>query len=66
MRALLLSLLLVTAAWAATSPWQRLEDDGVHDPKNPAIGLLQQPGEALAALPRDTAGNLVRWVQAIA
>ncbi|MGY0195496.1 c(7)-type cytochrome triheme domain-containing protein [Leptothrix sp. BB-4] len=47
------------------SPWTALADDGLHDPRNPAIGLLQQPAEALAALPRDTAGNQVRWVQAL-
>jgi c(7)-type cytochrome triheme protein len=53
------------AAWAAPSLWARLENDGVHDPRSPAIGLLQQPGEALSPLPRDTAGNLVNWVKAI-
>jgi c(7)-type cytochrome triheme protein len=50
---------------AATSPWLRLENDGLHDPKNPAIGLLQQPADALSALPRDSAGNMVNWVKAI-
>jgi hypothetical protein len=29
------------------------------------MALLQQPAEALAGLPRDTAGNMVRWVQAL-
>jgi c(7)-type cytochrome triheme protein len=53
------------AAWAAPELWQRLEKDGVHDPRGPAIGLLQQPAEALEPLPRDTAGNLVNWVRAI-
>jgi len=57
--------LAAAAAWAAPSLWQRLEADGVHDPANPGLALLQQPGDALQALPRDTAGNLVRWVQAI-
>lgn len=52
-------------AHASTDLWQRLEADGVHDPRSPAIGQLQQPGEALSTLPRDTAGNLVRWVQAL-
>lgn len=50
---------------ASTGPWVPLEKDGVHDPSGPGIKLLQQPGEALSALPRDTAGNLVRWVQAL-
>ncbi len=62
---MLLLVMLAMAAWAAPGLWQRLEADGVHDPKSPAIGLLQQPAEALALLPRDTAGNLVNWVQAI-
>jgi c(7)-type cytochrome triheme protein len=56
---------LAGLAWAATSLWQRLENDGLHDPKSPAIGLLQQPAEALAPLPRDTAGNMVNWVKAL-
>ncbi|MFM2065716.1 MAG: hypothetical protein RLZZ584_625, partial [Pseudomonadota bacterium] len=42
-----------------------LAADGVHDPRGPAITQLQQPGEALAALPPDSAGNQVRWVQAL-
>jgi len=60
-----LLLLAVAAAVAATSLWARLEQDGVHDPRSPAIGVLQQPAEALQALPRDSAGNLVNWVKAI-
>ena len=64
-RALVSLSLVAVAAWAAPSLWQRLEADGVHDPDGPAIGLLQQPGEALSTLPRDTAGNLVSWVKAI-
>jgi c(7)-type cytochrome triheme protein len=59
------ALLVAGFAWAATSLWQRLERDGIHDPRSPAIGLLQQPGEALDPLPRDGAGNLVNWVKAI-
>jgi c(7)-type cytochrome triheme protein len=64
-RAFVLAALIGAAAWAAPSLWAPLEKDGLHDPKNPALGLLQQPGDALAALPRDSAGNLVRWVEAI-
>ena len=65
-----LAVLLALAAVAALAqgtggPWKRLENDGVHDPASPAIRVLQQPAEALAALPPDTAGNMVRWVQAI-
>jgi c(7)-type cytochrome triheme protein len=55
-------------AWAAQAQaptWLPLERGGVHDPKNPGLRLLQQPAEALAPLPRDTAGNGVNWVKAI-
>jgi len=62
----LLALALAGAALAgAPSLWQRLEADGIHDPRNPGLALLQQPAEALAPLPRDSAGNLVDWVRAI-
>jgi len=47
------------------SPWKPLARDGVHDPRGPAIGVLQEPAEALAALPGDSAGNLVNWIRAI-
>ena len=63
--AALILLSLATLAVAATSLWPRLQDDGVHDPRSPAMAVLQQPAEALAPLPRDTAGNLVNWVQAL-
>jgi c(7)-type cytochrome triheme protein len=53
------------AVLAAPTLWVRLENDRVHDPRSPAIALLQQPGVALSPLPRDTAGNLVDWVKAI-
>ncbi|MDH3321276.1 MAG: hypothetical protein OEO84_16515 [Betaproteobacteria bacterium] len=45
--------------------WRPLAMDGVHDPKSPALGLLQEPGEALSKLPPDTAGNQVAWVRAL-
>lgn len=45
--------------------WLTLERDGVHDPKSPAMKQLQQPGEALAPLAPDTAGNKVRWMEAL-
>jgi c(7)-type cytochrome triheme protein len=57
---------LAATALAASAPiWRPLEKDGIHDPRGPGITLLQQPAEALAVLPRDTAGNMVRWVQAL-
>ena len=45
--------------------WYPLAKDDVHDPSSPAIGLLQEPGEALSRLPPDTAGNQVAWVRAL-
>jgi c(7)-type cytochrome triheme protein len=56
---------VVGLALAAPALWQRLEKDGVHDPKGPGIALLQHPGDALSLLPRDSAGNRVNWVRAI-
>jgi len=50
---------------APASPWRRLEDDGLHDPTNPALSLLQQPAEALAELPPAKDGNHVDWVAAL-
>jgi c(7)-type cytochrome triheme protein len=64
--AVVLSLLLGCAGAAlADGEWAPLRKDGIHDPKGPAIKQLQEPGDALAKLPPDTTGNLVRWVQAI-
>lgn len=45
--------------------WQSLAEDGIHDPSNPALSLLQQPAEALSALPRAEEGNQVDWVAAL-
>lgn len=47
------------------SPWKRLESDGIHDPSNPALPLLQQPEEALSTLPPALEGNNVDWVKAL-
>ncbi len=59
-------MLAIGGAFAAVPPlWRALANDGVHDPRAPGLAQLQQPADALAALPRDTAGNLVRWVDAI-
>lgn len=57
--------LLVDASGATASKWTPLAKDDLHDPKGPAITLLQEPGEGLSALPPDKVGNLVNWVQAI-
>jgi c(7)-type cytochrome triheme protein len=61
----LLALALAAGALAQSSAWLPLAKDGVHDPRNPGLAQLQQPAEALAPLPRDSAGNLVRWVDAL-
>ena len=45
--------------------WMPLSRDGVHDPKAPGIGQLQEPREALSKLAPDSAGNQVRWMEAL-
>lgn len=45
--------------------WVPLAQDGIHDPKGPAVKIKQEPAEALSKLTPDTAGNQVRWVQAL-
>lgn len=60
-----LGMVVALAQTAPRLPWTPLAQDGLHDPRNPGLSLLQQPAEALAPLPRDTAGNRVRWVQAL-
>ncbi len=64
-RLILISLLGATLAHAE---WADLANDGIHDPDNPALEVMQNPGESLSQLPRDEAGevgNKVRWVQAL-
>ncbi|NOY62346.1 MAG: cytochrome c3 family protein [Gammaproteobacteria bacterium] len=39
-------------------------EDGIHDPNNPAVEVLQPPVEAMAGFPRDSAG-IVDWVKAL-
>jgi len=65
--ATILLLALAAAAWAQPDlrRWLPLAKDGLHDPANPAIRELQEPREALARLAPDTAGNQVRWMQAL-
>jgi len=61
-------LLLVGAVGAAeiARRWIPLEQDGIHDPRNPAVKVLQQPREALSRLPAAYDGNQVDWVAALA
>jgi c(7)-type cytochrome triheme protein len=64
--ALALALVLTSALALATGArWLAIAADGVHDPHSPAIGMLQEPREALGALPFDTAGNQVAWMRAL-
>ena len=58
--------LAASAAEAPPGPrWNPIARDGVHDPRSPAVGQLQEPREALSVLPPDIVGNQVRWVEAL-
>jgi c(7)-type cytochrome triheme protein len=60
-----LALASIVVFTPGAAQWLPLEKDGVHDPRSPGISQLQQPAEALSPLPRDTAGNMVRWTKAL-
>ena len=62
---LLLLFLAVVSVGMAAGRWQSLSEDGLHDPQSPAIGLLQQPSDALGVLEHDWAGNKVDWVKSL-
>jgi c(7)-type cytochrome triheme protein len=66
-RLLLVLLLAFISAIAIANgvQWRGLANDDVHDPTSPAIGILQEPREALASLPPDIAGNNVKWMDAL-
>jgi c(7)-type cytochrome triheme protein len=65
-RYIFIGLLLLACPLLAADPgWKPLSEDGLHDPASPAIGVLQEPAEALSLLPPDTAGNRVSWVRAL-
>jgi len=61
----LLALLALASAGLGAGKWQSLKDDGLHDPGNPAIEVLQEPSEALGVLQPDPAGNKVDWVRSL-
>lgn len=42
----------------------RVADDGIHDPTNDAVNVLQQPHEAMSGFPRD-GQNIIDWVQVL-
>jgi len=52
------------AATLLAGNWSALENDGLHDPSNPSLRLLQDPAQALSVLAPDSAGNKVDWVTA--
>ncbi|HEY6863939.1 MAG TPA: c(7)-type cytochrome triheme domain-containing protein [Burkholderiales bacterium] len=60
-----LAALLLAAQATRAGDWLPLARDGVHDPSSPSLQLLQEPREALSGLAPDTAGNQVRWVEAL-
>lgn len=63
--ALVLFLLVGFTVAIAAPKYVPLAKDGVHDPANPGLKLLQEPAEALANLPPDVVGNQVFWVKAL-
>ena len=65
MKGICVGVLLLLAMSAFASGWKKLSEDGIHDPNNPALKLLQNPGEALGVLTPDTSGNEVDWVRAL-
>ena len=60
----IVSLTIATAGFAA-GKWKPLKKDGIHDPANPAIKVLQEPADALSVLQVDTAGNMVDWARSL-
>lgn len=63
-----ITFLLVSAvSWVAvaeTYSTPRLAEDGIHDPENEAIQILQEPVEAMVDFPMDRRG-MVDWVQTL-
>ncbi len=51
-------------SFADTVQVEPLRNDGIHDPENPAIKSLQEPGDSLAKFPQDRRGG-VNWVTAL-
>lgn len=62
---LALLLALLAGARAPAGEYLKLAKDGLHDPANPGIKLLQEPADGLRKLPPDAVGNQVRWVKAL-
>lgn len=49
---------------ASKTMLSKLHEDGIHDPKNEAIKVLQEPADALGSFPYDRRGG-VDWVKAL-
>lgn len=47
-----------------TAPLTSLANDGIHDPANPAIKILQNPKESMMSFPKDRRGE-VDWVKTL-
>ncbi len=63
--AIIFLILVVNQASAAdTYQTQRLVEDGIHDPENETIQILQEPVEAMIDFPLDRRGH-VDWVRAL-
>ena len=62
---LLLACACIAVAAEIARAWQPIAKDGLHDPRSPAVGVLQEPRDALSALAPDTVGNKVRWMEAL-
>ena len=45
--------------------WIPVTEDDLHDPANPALKFLHNPGELLSKLPQDGSGNQVNWDKAL-
>jgi len=58
-----ITILLLTAGSVAGEPVP-LAYDGIHDPTNHSLYLLQEPSEALASLPRSDKG-VIDWIGAL-
>ena len=59
------SAVLFLAGSGEVRVWKPIISDGLHDPQNPGTIRLQNPAEALSALPSASGGNQVDWVKAL-
>lgn len=58
-------LLALHAGLAPADRWLPVAKDDLHDPLEPGTAQLQNPSEALSALPQDPVGNKVDWNKAL-